>query len=137
MNFHNTTSTAPRLTLETVRVPTDWSMFTPAGNRSLTAKAATALRKILALKVSGNVTTAKVNRILVTYITSWERSEKSKGMSEAGDTAVRECVGDWHDWLYKLALGDSFGVYEAWEKNRNAAYKAKVNRKSTAAKLAA
>ena len=121
MNFN---TTAPRLTLETLSVPTEWGMFTGAGNRALKAKATTAHRKLLKLKAEGRLTAASTNRVLVAYIASWERSERSKGMSEAGDTDVREQVGDWHDSLAKASgVIATWDIHSLWGANRDAAYR--------------
>jgi hypothetical protein len=103
-------------------VPTEWAMFSSAGNRSLTKKAEILLRKVEGLVEARKATRKNVNAALVAFVAGWERMSYSKGFGEAGDTAVRECVGDFHDRVYDAVFGSGSAGYDTWEKNRDAAY---------------
>jgi hypothetical protein len=111
--------------MDNIRVPNNWAMYTSAGNRALKAKAETVARKIEKLTASGDVTPANVSQVLTTYLVSWLRSEKSKGMSEAGDTAVRECVGDFHDRVWNHVFGSN--GERMWDAHLAAAYRRHSN----------
>lgn len=105
----------------TFRVPTEWGMYTNAGNRALTGHAKTVARKIEKLRAEGKLTRANVSRVLVAYLASYQRASDRRATSEASDTAVRECVGSFHDRIWNACVG--YGADEAWEKHRDAAYR--------------
>jgi len=96
-------------------------MYTSVGNRALKAKAETVARKIEKLVVSGEATQSNVSQVLTTYLVSWLRSEKCKSTSEAGDTAVRECVGDFHDRVWNHVFGSNGD--QMWDAHLAAAYR--------------
>lgn len=104
-------------------VPRDWAMYTAAGNRALANKAATLLRKVEKLVAEGRATHDRVCAALIAYIGSWERTKHS----EAGDTAVRECVAAFHDDVYAAVFGHR-PDYELWESNRDAAWQRRQKR---------
>ena len=102
---------------EPLTVPTRWSMYTSEGNRRITRMATTLLRKVEKMVAEGKASRANVNRALVAFIASWERMT----MSGASDTAVRECVGGFHDDILKAVFG--YVGWDEWENNRDEAYR--------------
>lgn len=116
--------TRERVTRE-VFAPADWAMYTAAGNRSLRQKAERLLakvEKIWASDASFPARQAKVKAALVSFLASWERMGRSDSYAEAGDTAVRECVGSFHDQIVRATYGDEWGCDREWERNCAAAY---------------
>lgn len=70
----------------------EWSMFTTAGNKSITKKALILIAKLEKSKTL----TQKINA-LNAFLRSYRRMGLTKTMGEASDTAVRECVGYFFD----------------------------------------
>lgn len=70
-----------------LKAPTDWSMYTTKGNKSLQNKAEKLLEK-----VEKTDSTSKRIEAMLSFLRSYRRMEKTKTIREAGDTAVRECV---------------------------------------------
>jgi hypothetical protein len=104
-----------------IQIPTKWEMFTSAGNRALTAKATTCANKVARLAREGRATEANVSQALTTYLVSWLRSGSCKSTREANDTAVRECVGDFHDRVWNLLFRQ--GGSQRWDAHLAAAYR--------------
>lgn len=109
-------TTQQQATPNPVRVPRNWEMYTAAGNRALTKMAETAVKKLEKLKAEQKLNRFEVERVLVAYLASWIRAGYRESTGEALDTAVRECVGAFHDRLWGRYV-DSWGTYEAWERN--------------------
>jgi len=101
-------------------VPTKWGMFTSAGNKRLTDIATEAMGRITALVIADKTSADNVTKVLVTMLYKWYRMSDSKSYREAADTAVRECIGDFHDKLFEAATGQT--TWDEWEHNRDAAY---------------
>jgi len=100
-----------------------WGMFTSKGNKRLKAIAQDAIDKLeKAKEKEGRVSTQKRRQVLVTYIVKWLRMQRTKSYGEAGDTAVREVVGDFHDKLYEATGGSRFDAMDAWERHLEEAY---------------
>ena len=70
-----------------VNVPTEWSMYTPAGNKSITTKA-TALVKKLEMDTSFD---QKIKHVKQFACKIYEMSN-TRSFGEAGDTEVRNTV---------------------------------------------
>ena len=115
---YRVTKTVTTHETRTLRVPTEWGMFTPAGNRRITKAAQAAMDKIE--KLDGT-TEAKVDKILTDFLAKWVRLWYTKSYGEAGDTDVREQVGSFHDMLADASGAYDYGSYEAWERNYEAA----------------
>lgn len=64
-------------------VPTDWEMFTSAGNRSLTKKAEGFIKRLAE---------GKPRRAFEMFFRGYAKMGDSASYGEAMDTAVRECV---------------------------------------------
>ena len=96
-------------------VPTKWAMYTDAGNEGLTKIAQRAADKVESLKRAGNLTGTAIETICVDFIAEWVDLSQHDGCREASDTAVRECVGEFHDALYSQ-YGEHWG---AWERHRD------------------
>jgi len=106
-----------------VRVPTEWGMFNSRGNKRITQLAQRAHDKMEKLQGGDRYWTPReVRKVLVSYLVSWLRLGYTKTYSEAGDTAVRESVGSFHDVLWEAMVGDG-NVYDVWEENLEEAYK--------------
>ena len=89
---------------ETLNVPTRWGMFTSKGNKRLTQIAQKAYNKLEALVNSDHgVRGSDVREVLLQYLVAWVKLWDTKTYGEAADTAVRECVGDFHDTLWYAA----------------------------------
>jgi hypothetical protein len=86
-----------------LKIPRDWGMFTPQGNRSLRLKA-----EKLVLKVKENESTMARLNAFVEYFKGYRKLSNTKTMSEAGDTMVREMV-----WSFAVALGRCVGVSDS------------------------
>lgn len=112
--------------------PREWGMFSAAGNRSITKKAERLLAKVEKLLNEGRATRRAVRAALVTFVGSWERMGDSKSYGEAGDTAVRECVGSFHDDVWAACFGHC--GYEVWDETRDESYR---RRQARAAKPSA
>jgi hypothetical protein len=109
-----------------VTAPRDWAMYTPAGDRSLRLKAERLLakvEKVWASDDSFNVRERKVRAALVSFVASWERMSNSAAFAGASDTAVRECVGSFHDKVALATFCDEWDVSELWDKTREASWK--------------
>jgi hypothetical protein len=104
-----------------IQVPPKWGMLTSEGNRALSRKAKTVARKIEKLAASGEATPANVSQALVTYLGSWLRSQEHRTTHEAGDAAVRDCVGDFHDKLWNHVFGGNGDTM--WDAHLAAAYR--------------
>lgn len=115
-------------------VPERWSMYTKGGNRRIKKFAEEAMAAVELHQKDKK----KVKEILVRFLTRWELLGYTKAHGEAGDTAVRESVGNFHDRLAQASgHWDEFDVYDLWEKHRDAAWKkASEIRKRRAAKKA-
>lgn len=107
---------------EVLEAPKDWAMFSAAGNRRIRNYAIAALRQAEKAVGEGKRSQGEADRICTTFLAKWERLCYSKDHGEAGDTAVRECVGDWHDKIWMAVTGNQHAAYDAWERNRDAAY---------------
>jgi uncharacterized membrane-anchored protein YjiN (DUF445 family) len=70
-----------------LKAPSDWDMYTKAGDKSLQKKA-----QLLINKIENSKTEKQIHNAIAAFIKSYRRMSKSKTMSEASDTAVRECV---------------------------------------------
>jgi hypothetical protein len=118
---YTTTETVTVTKDRELTVPTRWSMFTRKGNKRIQAIAQRAYDEVKAASDAGD--RRKVDRALVKFVAAWERLSYTKTYGEAGDTAVRECIGDFHDKL-AVASGyyDRFDVYRLWDRNRDEAY---------------
>lgn len=86
---YKTTQVTEKITEHTITVPKHFSMFTPQGNKRI----ADLSREFLAVADSDASYVKKIEAAL-TYLRKWRSMDKYKSYSEAGDTAVRECVGD-------------------------------------------
>jgi hypothetical protein len=108
----------------TLEVPKHWSMFTPKGNKRLETLAQRAYDGIEALKSGDQLTQGLAWAILLSFIMGWEKMERYKSYREAGDTAVRECVGDFCDKL-ALASGiwDEYSLGNLWEQLRSESWR--------------
>lgn len=87
-----------------IRVPNQWAMFSAAGNRRLKKLAEKFVEKLNRLRTSYNTIPyaayrKQANALLKQYVKEWARVASTKSYPEAGDTAVRECVGDFFDRL--------------------------------------
>jgi hypothetical protein len=102
-----------------LQVPKHFSMFTKRGNAFLEGYAKKAL---LAMeKVSSK---AQAQEVLRDFLVKWVKLSSKKGCHEAGDTAVREVVGNFHDELAKASgHWEDWHLIDLWEKNRDAAYR--------------
>jgi len=88
----------------------NWGMFTKAGDKSITNKALGLIKKLEKAKT----TTQKFNA-LTAFLRSYRRMGSTKTMSEASDTAVRECVGSFFDKVcIAVGIGQSTAD-EIWE----------------------
>jgi hypothetical protein len=103
-------------------VPEHFGMFTTKGNNALRSSAEKTLAKLVALEASGKLTNVAVSKVLVGYIADWYRIQERPGFSEAGDTAVREEVGAFHDTLWNR-YGGSRDAWNAWERHRDDAWR--------------
>jgi hypothetical protein len=97
---------------KTVTVPSEWGMFSSAGNRSLKKKA-----EGLVAKIEKADSRSKMASAFLAYFKAWRRMADTKTMSEAGDTAVRESV-----WCFACNVGmavgfDSYRLDEIWEES--------------------
>ena len=118
-NFRVIRETRERQT-RTLEAPTEWGMFSAAGNRSLTKKAETVIRKAeKAMERPYGERHKAINAALVSFLAGWERMGYSKSHGEASDTAVRECVGHFHDTVLRATIGLD---HSAWERHRDLAY---------------
>ena len=88
---------------ELLRVPHRWGMFTSQGNKRLAQIAQEAHDKIEALCASGAPHGSAVRAVLLVYLVKWVKLWGTKTYGESADTAVRECVGDFHDALWSAA----------------------------------
>ena len=106
---------------EELEIPDSWGMFTSAGNRSLTKKAQTLVRKLEKIIDESDYpwgnSTKKENAILA-YFRSYRRMCDSKQFSEASDTAVRECVWCFGEKVAKCIGMDWDALGNLWEKAR-------------------
>jgi hypothetical protein len=84
-----------------------WGMFTSKGNKRIRTISERLLREVKKAKNNSQVVKA-----LDKYHKTWYDMDRYESYREAGDTAVRECVGCFHD-----AVGDSVGINGAdiWE----------------------
>lgn len=77
-------------------IPKEWGMFTPAGNKSISTKAEAFVKELEAIasdqSLNGFDREYKVKKATVKFLKKYHSLRKSKTMSEAGDTAVRESV---------------------------------------------
>lgn len=110
-----------------VSIPSEWGMFSSAGNRAIRGYANALVKAAAKIKADTKLTerarAKKIDAALVTYIAKWERLSENPKHLEAGDTAVRECVGAFHDRVREAVTGDSFASHDAWDRNRDAAYR--------------
>jgi hypothetical protein len=101
----------------------DWAMFSAAGNRRLRNYAAAAIKKAEKAIAEGKKSRFEIaQNVCVELLCKWERLCDSKNHGEAGDTAVREVVGAFHDELYLAIAGDHYGISDVWDKHRDMAY---------------
>jgi hypothetical protein len=84
--------------------PTDWSMYTPAGNRRLTGYAETVIRKMEKADDPSKVVHAQVE----SFYRKVRKLYDDDRFSEAGDTAVREVVRGFGKRCFLAAGFDSF-----------------------------
>jgi hypothetical protein len=98
----------------TFKIPTDWGMYTSAGNKSLSTKANRLVSEIEAAK-----DTLSKMRSFENFFKGWKRMADSETMDEAGDTAVRDEV-----WGFALSLGKAKDINQSiindvWESMGN------------------
>jgi hypothetical protein len=86
-----------------LKVPRDWGMFTPQGNRSLRLKAEKLVNKVK----ENDSTLARLNAF-VEYFKSYRKLSNTKTMSEASDTMVRELV-----WSFAVVVGRCVGISDS------------------------
>lgn len=111
-----------------VEAPAKWGMFSSAGNRAIRGYAESLVKQAAKIQADGALSVAqrakKLTNALVTFIAKWERLTRSDKHAEAGDTAVRECVGDFHDRVYEAVLGAyaPMCARAAWDLHRDLAW---------------
>lgn len=118
-----------------IRVPRDWAMYTAAGNRALRQRAerlVAKVEKIWESDASFVDRRRKVESALVAWLASWEKMARSSKHGEAGDTAVREAVGWFHEKIVCATYGDKFEAYDEWERHRAAAWDRVSKKRRTA-----
>jgi len=91
-----------------ITVPDDWAMFTPAGNRRITTLA----RRLYDAIDNPELTKGQKVDALFRFHREWCKMDSHKTYGEAGDTAVRECVGAFHD---EMAEAIGFDGPNLWE----------------------
>jgi hypothetical protein len=107
-----------------LKVPEYWEMFTKAGNRRITKIAQKALDKLGSLLPgrSDFGYRTRVEAVLFQFLVEYDRLSFTKAYGEAGDTAVRESVGNFFEQLAESsrAFGD-FSLYALWSQTYDAA----------------
>lgn len=98
----------------------EWGMYTRAGNKSLQRKAQRLIDRVEKLVEQRKATRKAVRAACVTFVAGWERMSYSKTMSEAGDSAVREPVGDTVEMVWDAVFGDH--SFDLWDEVRDEAY---------------
>ena len=104
--------TAPRLALT---VPTNWGMYTPAGNKRMTEfgqKFADKGALIAAGKFRRDEQRDQANALLSQYVGEWRRICATETYGEASDSEVRDAVGYFFDRL-RAEMG--VGRLVTWE----------------------
>jgi hypothetical protein len=99
-------------------VPSSWATYTKATDRRIFGYARTLLKRVERLVAEDKATEANVDKALVSFIRKWEKLGNTDG---ASDTAVRECVGGFHDRVRRAALGEWHDHWDAWDRNWAAA----------------
>ena len=90
-----------------------WGMFTSAGNKSISRKAVTLIKKLKKAK-----TLAQKMNALTAFLRSYRRMGGTKTMGESSDTAVRESV--W--WFFEKAceaIGMGGAADDIWESDES------------------
>lgn len=106
--------------LKGLEAPESWQMFTKAGNRRLKKLAQKTLDKLEAAAPRRDYY-KRARTILRGYVRAWERLDRTKAYSEAGDTAVREVVGQFYDRMATAVYGSIFeaeGANASWDHAR-------------------
>lgn len=93
-----------------LEIPTNWGMYTPAGNKRITKFAKKYLDKLNLIRasyydLSNDKRLKQVNKLLEQYVREYDRIARGKSFGEAGDTAVREAVGNFFDRLRENSAG--------------------------------
>ena len=115
----------------TIKVPTEWGMFTEKGNALITKYATRAYDAAKQYQMSRE---GNPQYICYQFILDTLRLGKQKAHAEVQDTDVREQVASFHDRMFTAMTGDSFSAYAMWEKNHAAAYAVAYERKIKAKK---
>lgn len=116
--YYKATTTVTTTERKELCVPTQWCMFSAAGNSRITKLAREAMGKLEELREGGDATSQEINNVLLAFVTKWARLAYTKAYGEAGDTEVRGQVGEFHDRL-ALAVGAAteYNVRSLWERN--------------------
>jgi len=86
------TNTTTETVTEELEVPTDWSMFTSAGNKRITTLATKFVQDM-----EKEDSYIKLCSIACKFLAKYRDMDRFESYEEAGDTAVRECVGYFFD----------------------------------------
>jgi len=108
LTYTETTYHEPTHKTVELEIPDDWAMFTPAGNKRIKKLAEELYKKA----EDPNLTTGQKVDALISFHRKWEALDKYKSYSEAGDTAVRECVGWFHDKVAEALGLDGNAIWE-------------------------
>jgi len=87
-----------------IRVPTNWAMYTSAGNQRMTKFGEKYLGKLNLIRrsfhdLTRTQYTQQVRALLTQYVREWRRIAETRQCSEANDTAVREVVAEFYERL--------------------------------------
>ena len=86
---------------EEVTIPDHWGMFTSKGNKRITTLATRLYNAI----DNPDLSIGKKVDALHKFHADWEKMSQYESYGEASDTAVRECVGAFHD-----EMADQIGI---------------------------
>lgn len=102
-----------------LEVPTEWAMYTAAGNRRMAKFAAKYVEKLDLIRaswghkkgqLSGDAYRKQIEALLKQYVKEWGRIGSGKQYREASDTAVREVVGGFFDQLREKSGIDTWDL---------------------------
>ena len=115
-----------RVTRE-VTAPSHWSCYGSKGNYALKKKAERLIAKVEKIVAEKDVWEQRkaIKAALVSFIASWERMGSSATYRDEGisDTAVRECVGSFHDKIVAATYGGGHCDYDEWKRHHDEAYR--------------
>ena len=118
--------TRERVTRE-VTAPDYWCCYTSSAEVALRKKAERLIAKVEKIMAGDDIFAkqAKIEAALVSFIASWKRMSGSKTYAGSGvsDTAVRECVGSFHDKIVAATYGRGYCDYDEWERHNEQAYR--------------